>query len=75
MTADDTAPAVAIWRNGRTQRGQARRDRILSADAAVAALRGGAAMVCVAEEDVDAVRAAIVAGRGISGESKNASTV
>ncbi len=70
MTVDDTAPAVAIYRNGRTQRGTARKERILSADAAVAALRGGAAMVCVAEEDVDAVQAGVGkrgTGSGVDG--------
>ena len=59
MTVNDTAPAVAIYRNGRTQKGNARRDRILSADDAIAALKGGAAMVCVGEGDVEQVRAAV----------------
>lgn len=47
MTVDDTAPAVAIWRNGRVQRGRARRDRILSADAATR-LSTRAILMCAA---------------------------
>ena len=67
MTVDDTAPAVAIWRNGRTQKGPAVRTRMLSADAAIAALKDGRDRVFVAPGDADAVKA-WVAGAVGSGE-------
>ena len=54
-TSNDYAPAVAVWPSGRTQKCNVKRDRLLTPDAARAALveRG---VVYVRVEDAEAVR-------------------
>ncbi len=49
---------VAVWANGRTQRGRCRRDKVQAAADARAALARGASCVFVMAGDVEAVRGA-----------------
>ena len=56
-TSNDYAPAVAVWPSGRTQKCNVKRDRLLTPDAARAALveRGAVVVYVASVEDARAV--------------------
>lgn len=56
LCPDYTDGVVAVWRNGRTQRGRCRSDRVMTVHEARTALAHGMACVFVLAGDVEAVR-------------------